>query len=133
LYLQGDVSYVLDQTDTPASDINLTPHTGPTVVNFRNDYWAITAGAGFIINDKTDIHADYSFFQASDYFNNSGAAVPYGLGATEHVASATVTRQLTKQVRLQLRYTFYDYSDVTFGGHNNYRAHSILSSLQFRF
>ncbi len=63
LYLQGDVSYVLDQTDTPASDINLTPHTGPTVVNFRNDYWAITAGAGFIINDKTDIHADYSFFR----------------------------------------------------------------------
>jgi hypothetical protein len=59
--------------------------------------------------------------------------VPYGLGATEHVASATLTRQLTQQVRLQLRYTFYDYTDETYGGHNNYMAHSFLSTLQFRF
>jgi hypothetical protein len=132
-YLQGDISYVLDQTETPASDINFTPHVGPTVVDFRNDYWAITASAGYIINDKTDVHADYSFFRANDYFNNSGAAVPYGLGATEHVASATLTRQLTRAVRLKLQYTFYDYTDETFGGHNNYMASSFLSTLQFRF
>ena len=132
-YLQGNVSLVLDQTDTPASSINFDPHVGPTVVNFRNDYWTVTATAGYIINDKTDVHADYSFFRANVYFTNSGAAVPYGLGATEHVASATLTRQLTQQVRLQLRYTFYDYTDETYGGHNNYMAHSFLSTLQFRF
>ena len=42
-YLQADVSYVLDQTDTPASSINLIPNTSPTVVNFRNDYYTLTA------------------------------------------------------------------------------------------
>src|SRR6266700_1708824 len=33
LYLQTDVSVVLNQTDTPASGINLVPNTSPTVVN----------------------------------------------------------------------------------------------------
>ncbi len=32
-----------------------------------------------------------------------------------------------------LSYTYFDYTDETSGGHNNYRAHSIFSSLQFRF
>ncbi len=133
LYLQADFSYALNQTDTPASSINLFPNTSPTVVNFRNDYWTITAGGGYIINDKTDLHASYTFYRANDYFNNSGVAVPYGMGTTEHSASATLTRQLNKQVRLLLSYTYFDYTDETFGGHNNYQAHSIFSSLQFRF
>lgn len=133
LYLQTDISYVLNQTDTPASSIDLDPNISPTVVNFKNDYWTVTVGGGYIINDKTDLHAEYTFYRADDYFNNSAVAVPYGMGATEHTASATLTRQLTKKVRLLLSYTYFDYSDETSGGHNNYRAHSIFSSLQFRF
>jgi hypothetical protein len=133
LYLNADFSYVLNQTDTPASNINLDPNTSPTVVNFKNDYWTVTAGFGYIINDKTDLHAQYTFYRANDYFNNSLVAVPYGAGATEHTASATLTRQLTKQVRLLVSYTYFDYTDETSGGHNDYRAHSIFSSLQFRF
>jgi len=133
LYLSTDIAYVLNQTNTPASRINLDANTSPTVVNFRNDYWTVTAGFGYIINDKTELHGQYVFYRANDYFNNSLVAVPYGMGATEHTASATLTRQLTKQVRLLLSYTYFDYADETSGGHNNYRAHSVFSSLQFRF
>ena len=46
LYLQADASVVLNQTDTPASQITLIPFTGPTVTNFRNDYWTVSTGAG---------------------------------------------------------------------------------------
>ena len=133
LYLQADVSYVLDQTDTPASDINLMPYKSPTVLDFRNDYWTATASAGYVLDAKTDLHVDYSFFRANDYFDNSNVGLPYGLNATEHVASASLTRQLTKQAKLLLKYTYYNYTDDTFGGHNNYTGHSIFSSLQFRF
>jgi hypothetical protein len=132
-YLQANFSYVLNQTDTPANDISFTPLTSPTVVNFRNDYWTVTSGIGYIINDKTDFYADYSFYCANDYFKNALVAVPYGLGATEHTASATVTRQLTKNMRLLFRYGYFNYRDVTSGGHNNYRAHSLYSGLQVRF
>jgi len=59
--------------------------------------------------------------------------MPYGMGATEHTASISFTRQISKNMRLLLKYTYLNYADETFGGHNNYRAHSIYSGLQFRF
>jgi hypothetical protein len=132
-YLQTDGSVVLNQTDTPASDINLTPNTSPTVVDFRNDYWTVSAIAGYLLDDKTDLNADYSFYCANDHFKNSRVAVAYGLGATEHTVSAGIARQLNKQVRLTLKYTYFNYDDSTFGGHNDYQAHSIFSGLQYRF
>lgn len=132
-FLQANVSYVLNQTDTPANSIDLVPNTSPTVTNFRNDYWTVTSGAGYIIDDKTNVYTDFSFYCANDYFKNTAVAVPYGMGATEYTASATMTRQLNKQMRLLLRYGYYNYRDVTSGGHNNYQGHSLYSSLQFRF
>jgi hypothetical protein len=132
-FLQANFSYVLNQTDTPANNIDLVPNAGPTVVNFRNDYWTVTSGIGYIIDDKTDFYADYYFYCANDYYKNAAVAVPYGEGATENAVSATVTRQLSKNTRLLLRYGFSDYRDTTSGGHNNYRAHSLFSSLQVRF
>jgi len=132
-FLQANFSYVLNQTDTPANNIELVPNAGPTVVNFRNDYWTVTSGIGYIIDDKTDFYADYYFYCANDYYKNAAVAVPYGMGATENAVSATITRQLNKQMRLLLRYGYFNYRDVTSGGHNNYRAHSLYSGLQVRF
>jgi hypothetical protein len=132
-FLQANFSYILNQTDTPANDINLDPQTSPTVVNFRSDYWTVTSGIGYIIDDKTDFYADYYFYCANDYFKNAVVAMPYGMGATEHAVSATVTRKLSKNMRLLLKYGYFNYRDVTSGGHNNYQAHSLFSSLQFRF
>jgi hypothetical protein len=132
-FLQASFSYVLNQTDTPANNIDLVPNGGPTVVNFRNDYWTVTSGIGYIIDDKTDFYADYYFYCANDYYNNAAVAVPYGMGATENAVTATITRQLSRRTRLTLKYGFSDYRDETSGGHNNYRAHSLFSSLQFRF
>jgi hypothetical protein len=132
-FLQANFSYVLNQTDTPANSINLDPQTSPTVVNFRNDYWTVTSGIGYVIDDKTDFFADYYFYCANDYFKNAVVAMPYGMGATEHAVSATVTRKLSKNMRLQLKYGYFNYRDVTSGGHNNYQAHSLFSSLQIRF
>ncbi len=132
-FLQANFSYVLNQTDTPANNIEFIPNAGPTVPNFRNDYWTVTSGIGYIIDDKTDFYADYYFYCANDYYKNAAVAVPYGMGATENAVSATVTRQLSKNTRLTLKYGFFDYRDTTSGGHNNYRAHSLFSSLQVRF
>jgi hypothetical protein len=55
------------------------------------------------------------------------------MGATEHAISATVTRQLSKSMRVLLKYGYFNYRDVTSGGHNNYQAHSLFSTLQIRF
>jgi hypothetical protein len=132
-FLQANASYVFNQTDTPANNIELVPGGGPTVVNFRNDYWTVNSGIGYLIDDKTDIYVDYYFYCASDYLNNAAVAVPYGEGATEHAISATLSRQIAKNMRILFRYGYYNYRDETSGGHNNYRAHSLFSTLQIRF
>ena len=132
-YLQASASYVLNQTDTPANNIELVPDGGPTVVNFRNDYWTVNSGIGYLIDDKTDLAVDYYFYCANDYYNNAAVAVPYGEGATEHAISATLTRQVAKNMRILFRYGYYNYRDETSGGHNNYQAHSLFSTLQIRF
>ena len=133
LYLQGDLSYVLNQTKTPAANINLVPYTSPSVLNFRNDYWTVAAGAGYVLDAKTDLRVDYSFYRANDYSNNDLVGMPYGMGATEHTLSATISRQLAKNVRLTLKYSYFNYTDETSGGHDNYEANSVYSTLQFRF
>ncbi len=138
LYLQATGSYVLSQTETPAGKIDLiytgtTQYNNPTLVDFRNDYWTVTGGAGFILDDKTDLYAEYSFYRANDYVQNVREALPYSLGATEHTVAASVTRQITKNMRLLLKYGYFHYTDQLSGGHNNYEAHSVYSGLQFRF
>jgi hypothetical protein len=133
LYLQGDLSYVLNQTKTPAANIDLIPYTSPSVLNFRNDYWTVAAGAGYVLDAKTDLRVDYSFYRANDYSNNDLVGMPYGMGATEHTLSAIISRQLAKNVRLTLKYSYFNYTDETSGGHDNYEAHSVYSTLQFRF
>ena len=140
LYFQANVSYVLSQTNTPVGSINLITgsaaplvYPSPSVTDFRNDYWTVTSGAGYIIDDKTDLHLDYYFYRAPDWFKNPQVAMPYGMGATENNASISLGRQLSKNIRLLVKYTYFNYSDETFGGHNNYRAHSIYSGLQVRF
>ena len=133
LYLQADFSYVLDRTDTPASNLNLIPNTSPTVLNFQNDYWTVSASVGYLLDDKTDLHVGYSYYRANDFVDNALVGVPYGMGATEHTVSASVTRQITKNVRLKVQYSYFNYTDQLSGSHNNYEAHSVFSSLQFRF
>jgi hypothetical protein len=132
LYLQGDLSYVLNKTDTPA-DYNLIPNTSITVLDFKNDYWTASAAVGYALDEKTDLRAEYSYYRADDYQNNALVGLPYGMGATEHTVSASVSRQITKNVRLKVQYNYFNYTDQTSGGLNNYEAHSVFSSLQFRF
>jgi len=132
LYLQGNFSYILSKTDTP-SDYALIPNTQVTVLDFTNDYWTASVAVGYALDDKTDLRAEYTYYRADNYVNNSLAAVPYGMGATEYTVSAGVSRQLMKNVILKLQYGYFHYTDQLSGGFNNYEAHSVFSSLQFRF
>ncbi|MFL6588982.1 MAG: hypothetical protein ACJ8M4_02285 [Chthoniobacterales bacterium] len=132
LYFQGTFSYVKDETDTPA-DILLTGNTVPSIVDSTNDYWTAGGSIGFVIDDKTDVRAEYSYYRADNYEGNSIVGQPYGMGATEHTVGATLSREISKNVRLKLQYGYFRYRDETSGGHNNYDAHAVFSSLQFRF
>jgi hypothetical protein len=127
LYLQAGFNYVLSETKTPTSDYT------QAVLNSENNYWTLNFNSGLVLDNKTDLNVGYTYYRADDYTDNSTVGVPYGAGAEEHGITATVVRRLTEKLRLTLRYGYYHSEDETSGGNNDYIAHVVYSSLQYRF
>lgn len=130
LFLQGSFSYVLDETTSGA---NRWPPANNIVLPTQNDYWNVSALVGLVLDDRTDLQLQYYYYRANDYANNSFFSQPYGAGAEENGITATFARQLTRAMRWSLKYGFFTNHDVTYGGHNNYKAHLVYSSIQYRF
>jgi predicted porin len=139
LYLQGDLSYVLSRTNTAVDGIVLNgstataAYTTPTFNDFTNNYWTISGAVGYVLDDKTDLRADYTYYRAGDYYKNPQVALPYGMTSSESTVSATASREISKNMRLTFKYTYFTYEDKTSGNRNNFEAHSFYSGLQFRF
>jgi hypothetical protein len=127
LYLQVGFNYVLSETKTPTSNFT------QAVLNSGNNYWTLNFNSGLVLDNKTDLNVGYTYYRADDYVDNSQFGVPYGPGAEEHGITATIVRRLTERLRLTLRYGFFHSEDEVSGGHNNYDAHVVFSSLQYRF
>jgi hypothetical protein len=130
LYLQAGANYSLDSTDTPAANALGTTNL---VLNAANDYWNASCLVGYALNDKTDVQAQYFYYHANNYVDNSVYGQPYGAGAEEHGITATINREISKAVRVSLKYGFFRNRDRTYGGNNDYDAHLVHASLQYRF
>ncbi|MCX6966672.1 MAG: hypothetical protein NTZ46_02650, partial [Verrucomicrobia bacterium] len=127
LYLQGNVSYVLSKTDIPVT------LPGPVNLGISNNYLTVGAGAGYALDDKTDIRADYTYYKADNYKDTSRLAQPYGVGASEHTATLGVTRQIRRNVTVNVKGGYFQYVDQTSGYHNNFSGTLLFTSMQVRF
>ena len=132
LFLQGTVSYVLDETETPADEVTTGPAAN-TVQKMRNDYWIVSSLIGFVLNEKTDLHATYSYYRADNYRNNSAFGQPYGSGATEHVGTVSLIHRFSRSLLGRITYGIFTNDDELYGGHNDYTTHLVYSSLQYQF
>ncbi len=130
LYLQASASYSLDSVETPATE---WLGTNRLVLHGDNDYWNASGLVGYALDEKTDVQAQYFYYHANNYVDNSASSMPYGAGAEEHGVTATIGRELSKAVRLSLKYGFFRNRDRTYGGHNDYDAHLVLATMQYRF
>jgi hypothetical protein len=131
LYLQGSVSYAIDRTDSPVS--SLTAGASNLVQNAESDYWNLSALVGYALLENTDIQAQYFYYRADNFIDNSSVALPYGAGAEQHGVTATVINRLWKNFVWKIQYGFFTGHDQTSGGHNDYRAHLVYSSWQYFF
>lgn len=127
LYLQGSLSYVHDRTTSPVTDLTAA------VQDAENDYWTANATVGFALDDQTDLEAQYLFYRADNFADNSDFGQPYGAGAEDHGVSAGILRRLSARVRLSLKYGFFTSHDQTSGGNRDYTSHLVYSTLQYRF
>lgn len=127
LSLQAGFNYVSSVTETPASQIT------QAILNSQNNYYTINFNAGFILDEKTSLDLGCFYYRADDYANNSAYGLPLGAGAEEQGVTARLSRRITKNLRLNLKYAFTHYTDAASNGADNYDAHVIFSSLQYRF
>jgi hypothetical protein len=131
LYLQGAVTLALDETDTPADGAfggvtNVAPNLG-------NNYWNFNAGAGVALANKTDLQLNYFYYFADNYVDNALYSQPFGADSQEHVVSAALIHRFSERIRWSIRYGFFTNDDHTSGGHNNYKAHLVYSTLRMMF
>jgi hypothetical protein len=130
LYLQGSINYSLDQTETP---ITSWLNGNAAVLPSKNNYWNASASCGYALNDKTDVEGQYFYYRSDNFVDNSAFSQPYGAATEEHGVTVSLIRRITERVRCTLRYGFFRNRDDTFGGRNNYDAHLVSSTIQYRF
>ena len=128
LGLQAGVNYVLSTTETPNADAAYSQ----SVLNAQNNYLTVNANANFVLDDKTDLDVGYFYYHAND-FKNPSIGLPYGAGAEENSITSTLTRRITEQLRLTVRFAYSHYNDTANNGYGSYDSYLVSSGLQYRF
>ena len=119
LFVSGSFTYSDSRTITARNhDSSVAPYKG-------NEY-SLLANASYAVNQATDLNAAYSFSRADYGQNNVADGLPLGLDFTRHGVVAGITRRLSPNLTTNLRYAFYQYSDPSTGGFNNYTAHGVF-------
>jgi hypothetical protein len=126
-YVQGSVSYVVSQTDTPADTNNPAVTT-----DSDNDYLTANLTTGYALDDKTDVTASYSYYYSDNYMVPT-TGMGYGTSVEEHVFSVSLNRQITPNMMWNLGYGYYTGDDEGAGSFNDYSAHMVSTGLQIRF
>ncbi|MGE3310430.1 MAG: hypothetical protein AB7O66_10705 [Limisphaerales bacterium] len=129
-YLQPGVHLVFDTTRSDASSA-VAP--GSPVEDAHNDYVSVTCTAGLVIDERTDLQAQYTYYLADNFQDVSAATQPYGSGLEEHGILTSLVRRISPRLRVTLRYGFYTSREELSGGHNDYDAHLVSTSAQYLF
>lgn len=131
LHLQAQGSYTRSEFITEASrDSRVPVGLVPATVS---DHWTLQVNAYAAISDKTDLQATWNAFVADNFDDNSGVALPYGVGQRDQSVDLIVTRQISEYVRGILRYGYFYGTDDATSDFNDYEAHLIYGSVRYRF
>ncbi|MBI3415257.1 MAG: hypothetical protein HY043_08045 [Verrucomicrobia bacterium] len=125
LYLSTTFSYQNTRTWTPADD------TTKVVSEFRGGVYSVLASGTYVVNAATDLTASYSFSHADYGQHNDG--LPLGVIYDLHGVQVGLTRQLNKNLKLRLQYGFYKYDEPTSGTVNNYTAHAVFATMNYKW
>ena len=116
-----------------------------SVVTYDGNVYTIITTAGYAIDNKTDIAAEYTFSRADNTqnngwdntpkagYSNSDYGLPLGTDNERHAVSVTLTRKFTQSIIGRLRYGYYQFHDSSNGGIDNYSAHLASASCSIRF
>jgi hypothetical protein len=125
LCLSGTFSYRDGRTKTAFNGIAGT-------VPYEGDVFSVIASATYVLTDKTDLDANYSFSKADYRQNNAASALPLGIDYGWHSMMAGVRHEISKNMTARLQYGFFRYVEPTSGNAADYDAHAIFATLLVR-
>lgn len=104
----------------------------PSVVPYSGNVYTVIATASYALNPRTALQASYNFSRA-DYGQNNTAGVPLGIDFTRHQLWVGLSRQFNRRVSASLRYSFSEYLEPSSGNMNNFTAHGIFATFDYRW
>jgi hypothetical protein len=126
LFLSSTFSYQNSMTTTAT-------HGSPSIQPYEGDTYTLLVNGTYVLNEFTDLFANYGFSAADYRQNNFAAGVPMGIEYRRNSAQIGVTRRFGKNVSARLQYRFDDYDEPSSGGQSNFRAHTVLGTLTMYF
>lgn len=103
------------------------------VVPYRGETWNVVSHGRFVLDEKTDLTAGYTFSTADYRKNLAATGLPLGMEYDLHGLQAGWTSRRTKNLTLKLQYGYYRFSEPGSGGFNDYTAHAVVAAVNARF
>jgi len=125
-----NLSTTFSYSDTRTATAN---NDDPSIVPYQGDLYTVISSARFALNQSTDLHAAYSFSQANYGQNNYAYGLPLGVEFVRQGLMLGVTRRFSASLSTNLRYSYYQYSEPSSGGVNNYTAHGVFATVVMKW
>ncbi len=106
---------------------------GGAIVPFGGTTWSVIESGTFVVDNKTDFTATYSFSRADFGQANQALGLPLGSDYHLHGLQAGLTRRIRDSAKIGVQYLFQRYTDKTGGGVYDYTAHGIFTTLSLRW
>lgn len=126
LYLTGLLSYQDVRSTAFESGVS-------SVITYEGDIYTVILTAGFGIDDKTDLKAEYLYTRSENFNDNSLDGLPLGLDNRRQGLLFRLSRSISETMDGQLGYGFYTYDEESSGGADEYTAHVISALWGLRF
>jgi hypothetical protein len=88
--------------------------------------------ATYAVGTNTDVSASYSFSRGRYGQNHFTGGLPLGIDYDLHGVQASVKHMFSRDVTGTLGYGFFEYSEPTAHGLNDYTAHMVFGTLALR-
>jgi hypothetical protein len=103
------------------------------VAPYRGDTWSVLCHGRYVLTEKTDVTAGYSFSRSDFRQDNYADGLPLGIKYDLHGMQFGLITRCTEELTTKLQYGFYHYVEPSSGGVNDYTAQAVFVSLHWRF
>ncbi|MBC8003453.1 MAG: hypothetical protein H7X97_12770 [Opitutaceae bacterium] len=104
-----------------------------SVVPYEGHIWSVLANATWVLSEAADLRLTYTQ-SSSDYAqDNFAGGYPAGIEYNQQAIEAGVTRRFKRGISASLQYGYYRYREPTSGMANDYDAHAVFATLNWKW